>query len=279
MSYSTYEESVQDGDPSYRILITQGSTEYRYTTEPYIVNDNQSPSNTWLPSPIDTSDILQTNEMAKDALKLEFPRDNAVAVTFLGGVPEQITTVKIWRGHAGDVTEEFLVAWAGRVSGVSLDADKVTLDCENIFTSMRRPGLRRRYQTACPFALYGAGCGVSKAAHLITGTATAYSGSTVTVTISPQPADGFLTGGMLETTDGVFRFIEKEESGVITLSRPITTLNDDIDVGPTSVNLYPGCNKSMSTCDTKFSNLVNYGGFPWIPRKNPFNSAITGGVA
>jgi hypothetical protein len=28
---------------------------------------------------------------------------------------------------------------------------------------------------------------------------------------------------------------------------------------------YPGCDKTQSTCSGKFSNLVNFGGSPYIP--------------
>jgi hypothetical protein len=40
--------------------------------------------------------------------------------------------------------------------------------------------------------------------------------------------------------------------------------------GSQTVNLYPGCNKSMDHCINRFDNILNYGGFPWIPGKNPF---------
>jgi uncharacterized phage protein (TIGR02218 family) len=29
--------------------------------------------------------------------------------------------------------------------------------------------------------------------------------------------------------------------------------------------LYPGCNKSAATCTTRFSNIVNFKGFPFVP--------------
>jgi uncharacterized phage protein (TIGR02218 family) len=28
---------------------------------------------------------------------------------------------------------------------------------------------------------------------------------------------------------------------------------------------YPGCDKQMATCSSKFSNLINFGGQPFIP--------------
>jgi hypothetical protein len=28
---------------------------------------------------------------------------------------------------------------------------------------------------------------------------------------------------------------------------------------------YPGCDKTQNTCTSKFNNLVNFGGFPYVP--------------
>jgi hypothetical protein len=33
---------------------------------------------------------------------------------------------------------------------------------------------------------------------------------------------------------------------------------------------FAGCDRSFSTCQSKFGNSLNFGGFPWIPPKNPF---------
>jgi uncharacterized phage protein (TIGR02218 family) len=38
----------------------------------------------------------------------------------------------------------------------------------------------------------------------------------------------------------------------------------DIQVGDT-FEVYPGCNKKIGTCFTKFNNVINFGGFPHIP--------------
>ena len=35
-------------------------------------------------------------------------------------------------------------------------------------------------------------------------------------------------------------------------------------------SVWPGCDHLIGTCDTKFSNKENFGGYPAIPTKNPF---------
>lgn len=46
-----------------------------------------------------------------------------------------------------------------------------------------------------------------------------------------------------------------------------------LDVG-TKLILYAGCDKLNTTCSTKFNNILNFGGFPFIPQDNPFTGTI-----
>ncbi|ELF9250511.1 phage BR0599 family protein, partial [Salmonella enterica] len=36
------------------------------------------------------------------------------------------------------------------------------------------------------------------------------------------------------------------------------------------VKLYPGCDRTIATCDNKFANHLNYGGQPHMPGKSPY---------
>ena len=120
MSYTTLENSVQDGAPAYRFLFVVGTVEYRFTTEQMIVGDSNG---TYTPAPINASEISQTNELAKDPIKLDFPRDNAFAALFVGGVPEDVTSVTIYRLHVDDDQLDYQTAWKGRVTSASATGD------------------------------------------------------------------------------------------------------------------------------------------------------------
>jgi len=280
MSYAEFEYSEQNARPVFRFLFAQGEVEYRYTTETRFVADSNG---TFSPAPIVTSEISQTNEMAKDDLKLEFPRDNPFAQLFLGGVPETVTTVTVFRGHDGDTDEEFQFYWKGRVAGASATGDVVTIECENIFTSMRRPGLRARYQKTCRHALYQSGCNVDKDLFSVQATVTAADGFSVTIDGWQDSSiifAGYFLGGMLETEDGTYRYITAHDGDSITLIRPLQSLSEEVNGsdGQATVTLYAGCAHTRSDCKDKFNNLANFGGFPWIPSKNPFGNSVTGSV-
>ena len=58
-------------------------------------------------------------------------------------------------------------------------------------------------------------------------------------------------------------------TGTLTLNLPFS----DLTVGDT-VKAFAGCNHTTEVCDGKFANLLNYGGFPFIPQKNPMDGTI-----
>ena len=276
MTYLLQDQSVQSSNPYYRFLFVQGVNEYRYTTQPIIVSDS---NDVWEPVSIDSTEVTQSNEMAKDSIKLVIPRDNVFARLFLGGVPEQITTLTIFRGDGA--IEDYQFYWKGRIAGASASGDAVTLECENIFTSMRRSGLRALYQKNCRHTLYGRGCNINDYDFAHPATATAASGFIVTIEADTTIIDGEFTGGTLETSDGFLRYIINHSGTTLQLIRPLLSLEEEVNnsSGMASITLYPGCDHTMATCKATFNNLDNFGGFAWIPSKNPFRNQLGGSIA
>jgi len=71
---------------------------------------------------------------------------------------------------------------------------------------------------------------------------------------------------MIGRITGVRRSIVAHSGANLTLTRPVP----EFAVG-SQIRLYPGCDHTKGTCNTKFNNLDNFGGFPWIPIRNPFD--------
>jgi len=99
----------------------------------------------------------------------------------------------------------------------------------------------------------------------VAGTVSAVDGTALTVTGADGEADGYFVGGMIEF-GGIFRFIVAHTGTSITLWREMPNLE-----ATDAVTLYPGCNRTLDHCTNKFSNTINYGGFPWLPNSNPFS--------
>jgi hypothetical protein len=85
---------------------------------------------------------------------------------------------------------------------------------------------------------------------------------------------------MIETASGDLRYIIDHSGTQLTLIVPLSDLTEDVNdsSGDALVALYPGCDHTRETCKDKFDNLANYGGFPWIPSKNPFANSVSGSI-
>ena len=114
-------------------------------------------------------------------------------------------------------------------------------------------------------------CNVDKTAFQATATITATSGNVITVTGIASSATNYFAGGYVELDAGNGlkdrRFITSSTNTTLTLN---TAFGAALQLGITTILVYPGCDHTLSTCKNKFSNTLNYGGWPFIPSKNPF---------
>jgi hypothetical protein len=75
----------------------------------------------------------------------------------------------------------------------------------------------------------------------------------------------------VEALGGVDRRLILSSSGdVLTLLLPFTSS----PLGSTVI-VFAGCDHTIATCKSKFNNVVNYGGFAFVPTKNIFQTGIT----
>lgn len=213
----------------------------------------------------------QKNELSKANLDLSLPIDHELSVSLLTVYTEQIMSLTVFSNIDGTVS----TIWKGRLVSVKPSDTELTLTFESIFTSLQRPGLRARFQKSCRHALYGRGCTLDPADFEVLGATTAFSGNTLTVTEAGTYANGYFIGGMLAAPDGTLSYVINHVGTSITLQRTsysLLTAWAETGAGMV-VKLYPGCDHSRNTCNTKFGNLLNYGGFDWIPEKNPMGGS------
>lgn len=264
--YADYENSPDSGTPIELYDFIQGVNRWSYVSGD--VGEITRMGATYTPFPLDRNRIKQTTDIFKDSLTIKFPLSDPFAAQYLGYAPDEVTTLTILRGHLEDPDEEYITYWKGRVAGASASGNTIDVECESVFTSIRRPGLRARYERNCIHTLYQSACGVNREAFKHTGAVLSQSGLNITVAGASLQADGFYTGGILVTPDGFNRFITAHTGDLITLSRPVQTNMNGLDI-----NVYPGCDHLKSTCINKFNNLPNFGGCPYIPTRNPFDGS------
>lgn len=259
MTYTTYEQSVADGQPVELYRFAQGINRWLYTS-------GQAPvdylSETYQPLTLARGAIEQANEIHRNGIEITLPRDCPVAALFIAAPPEGIVSVTIYRKHLGDT--EFITYWKGRVTAARFSGSVVQLKCEPIATSLKRVGLRARYQLLCRHVLYSASCGALRESYRVDGTVASVSGTQLTVAAAAGQANGYFVAGMLSSAAGL-RMITAHAGSSLTLAAPLISLK----VGD-AVSLFAGCDHTTAQCAGRFNNLDNFGGFPFIPVKNPF---------
>jgi uncharacterized phage protein (TIGR02218 family) len=229
--------------------------------------DSGSGVERYLATPIGRGQIEQKKDLSRANLEVKLSHDHPLAVSLLTSFFEQILTLTIFTQR--DATTE--VAWKGRLASVEPGDAFVTLNFESIFTSLRRAGLRARFQRSCRHALYGRGCRLDPETFAVATTLAALSGAACTVPAAGLQPDGYYTGGMLRGPDNVLAFIIGHVGTSLTLQRvPYTLSTAFASTGAaTAIKIYPGCDHTRATCFAKFNNRDNYGGFDWIPNNNP----------
>jgi uncharacterized phage protein (TIGR02218 family) len=165
----------------------------------------------------------------------------------LGGTA--IGSVLLFKGRLGVVDE------IGRTSA------KLTVNSDLVLLDIDMP--RNVYQPTCLHTLYDSGCTLVKNAF---GTAGAVgSGSTASV-INWLGATANFQQGSITFTSGVNAGVTATVGSVtagtsLTLCYPLASAPAPGD----GFTVYYGCDHTQGTCQSKFSNLANFRGFPYVP--------------
>lgn len=265
MTYDTRENSLQSGEPIELYQFTYGNNIYRFTSAQTAVS---AIGYVWQPALLKRSGIDYSAEKSRSNLKLDVSRQFEIADLYRIMPPSEVILLAVYRYHEGD--NEVAIIWTGRILAVEFAGSLATITCEPVTTSLKRTGLRRLYQRQCPHVLYGTACGANKASFSAPATLSAVNGTTLNSATFGLYADGYFSGGYLDiVADGVTerRFITAHTGTQIIINVPLIGL-----VSGDTITVYAGCDHSKPTCKDKFNNLLNYGGFPYIPQKNPFGN-------
>lgn len=264
MSYDAQESSDFSGQPVELYTFTREGAVWRFTS----ADENKIISLLLFEAvPIERPNYQQNRELAKGPITIKMAATVPFLTQFKSAPPSDVVQVTIQRYHEGD--GELLTQWVGRVLNVKFQERTADVRCEPVYTSMRRPVLRRRYQTTCPHVLYGDQCGVASTSFSIIETLTSVVGGVLTGAAFDAFVDGYFKGGYVEWNTGVNterRFIIDHVGSNLVINIPFLNMPNG-----STVTAFAGCDHTLGTCNTKFSNDDNYGGQPFYPGKNPMN--------
>lgn len=263
MTYEQREESVYEGNPiELYEFFREGASAWRFTSSD---SDKEYFGNIYSAVPMVRNSIEQSQDIVRASVTIEMPSNEDFVQQFITEPLFTKISVIIRRYHEDD--SEVVSLWQGRVINVEQKESTASIVCESSYTSLNRPTLRRLYQTSCPHLLYGPICTVTNTSYQIDATISIISGTSISAPeYGPYASPHFVGGYVEHTKEGIIvrRFIINQVSNIIQLNLPLY----QAEVGDTLVT-FPGCDHTLNTCKDKFNNVVNYGGFPWIPQKNP----------
>lgn len=260
----TNETSHDDSEAVELYEIIDGTTVYRYTTgaSELVINSYK-----WYPMPIKRKNFERTDNLLKSGLKLEISIESVFAQLFISEVPERVMIANVYTADA-TIDDEMLLQFSGRIVEYEAKTTSIEINVEPLPTTTNRAGFNVKYQRICRHRLYSAQCAAVSSNFSVITTVASNSGLVITVASDGGKPDQHFTAGFV-FSDGVYRMISFHKGNEMTLIRPAPS----IKVG-TNITLFAGCNLMAETCRDKFNNEANYGGFDFIPTKNPFNGVL-----
>lgn len=240
----------------------RGTEEWRYaTTEDPFVYLGQ----TFSPAVIRRGELAAVDEQGTRQLEVTLPRAEPLVVQFIGGLTPSPVSLTVYRSHRGasDVQTLFI----GQVSALTLEGAEAKLLCTPVQALFTRTVPRVAIQRTCPWMLYDVNCGLAALAFTFAASVTAVNGLLVTVAGAPNLGAGssYYVAGVL-TLGEARAFIVGQNAAVLQLMAPLTGL-----ASGAAVQLVAGCDRTAATCQGRFGNIANFGGFPALPKRNPFD--------
>lgn len=233
---------------------------------------------TFLPVVIHRTAPESGEETDSGAIDISLDKTLAVVPEHVSGSSPTPVWVVVFRQHR---TGEQAIIFQGQVSAIALRGGEATFHCTPTRRSLERLVPRMLYQRMCNHVLYDAGCKVIREEYRVDVEVLSVEGNELEVlglatwSVLNEP---WSQGGFLQIPDTTIRgFIQQEiihdppneHISTLVLLRAIPGITVGMDLW-----VYAGCDRLEETCHIKFSNIVNFLGFPDIPNQSPFGGIL-----
>lgn len=269
-NFDAIERSNFDGMPVTLYHFTMGNASWSYCSAESPVTHGGV---TYQPAPISNNGSEQSGDVGSDALEIEVPRSAAITDLFIGSPPSASISLVVRDYHYGaDGANPAPVVWSGFVKGAKRTGPAMfVLNCKSLLSSVNRLGLRLAWGRMCPHALYDRMCRVNPNDFAVTLQIASVNSARILVEGASSFGNRYFSGGFIRFT-GIAGAIERRgiESQIGNTVRLMGT-TERLSAGQ-SITMYPGCNRVARTCQNKFDNILNFGGFPHMPDRSPFDN-------
>lgn len=209
------------------------------------------------PTAVDT-----TNDMATDNLDVTGMLDSErIKATDISNGRFDFAEVEIFLCNWAKVTDPVLILRRGTIGRISHGKNGFQAEVRGLLEAFQQAaGLA--YQKQCRAQFGDSQCGLNKAAYTFTGSVTSISQDGSFSTNLTQEDDYFSYGVIRFDRTGEEMEVKKysQTGGGISLFLPVSSFA----VGDT-FSVSAGCDGNFSTCKTRFSNVFNFRGEPFIP--------------
>ena len=169
-------------------------------------------------------------------------------------------------GTPGGTAGEYIDLINGIIEDVVMTDPAAQLRVRNRLALLDRIVPTRTYANTCPWLFGGTECGYDAAGHTLAAQ-TVDSGSTTTdvVDAARSEAANYWKDGVITITSGAlsgqWRRILSSSAGHIVVEIPFATA----PAAGVTYTIAPGCDRQYATCDGRYSNQANFGGFVNFP--------------
>ncbi len=217
---------------------------------------------TFAPQPIRQTDYKRGSRDAE--IEVEMPLTLEPAASFVLSNPARAIWLSTYQNGVTPVLK-----FSGKVVSASFKRKKAlaTLKARAIGETGQTEVPLRRFSNLCPFNLGDSDCGADLEALKVTVPATAFDGDlTITHANIGAEDEGYFSYGFARQGD-VVACVVNHSGNSVSLLVGVGLKNG---AGDADIDLYPGCDKLLATCDG-FGNKANFGGFPHIPAPDPIS--------
>lgn len=257
---TTYESSIQDGQPLECYKFVYGSTTYAYTSARFdvslsVTSNGITSTEHYRAEHIRRNGIKPSSQGDSASVSVTVDKDNAVAALFKGTPPSKKVLLTIIRLHEQNHNAYDKVFAGEVVQGAFQDSECVlTVKMENWLTR-KLPNFMRQF--FCCNVIYDASCRLNKADYAKEVYVDGVNGLVITAAELEGTTDDYYTGGLMHYGDDV-RMISANSGKTLTLRYPFPTT----PMG--KVTVYPGCDQRFRTCAVRFGNTENFSGCPYV---------------
>ncbi len=182
----------------------------------------------------------------------------------------ELTLYRAFMPTYGNVAAGTVIMFVGRVAEIDGGRAIATFSVNSHLELLNLNMPRNLYQSGCVNTLYDNACTLSSANYSVTGSATTGSTTSVINTTLTQ-ATGYFDLGVVTFTSGANNGLSRTIKnyiqglpGTLSLILPLPVVPS---IGDTFL-VAAGCDKQQTTCQSKFSNLANFRGFPYVPENS-----------